>query len=324
MTTVLVTGTGAVIGQGILQSLHGIDGLHTVATDIYPYAAGQHFADCFYTAPFTSDPAYADWLRDLVRREKVDLIIPGIEQDVSWLSNAVGTAQEPPAKLCLNTPDVVRLCSDKIAFDKVLAAAGDPCRIPSSTMGDFDSLERSLGLPFLLKPRDGYAGKGILVIHDRTQFAPVAQEVGTRYLAQKFVGSDDAEFTVSAFCVSGQIHAAIALRRLLSPTGATTWAESTSAAPFLPAMTRIAALLGAEGPTNFQFRLQDGQPLLLEINPRISSATSIRTALGYNEALMCVTHYLYGKSIEQPRLRHGRAVRYIADIVTYDDAGTDL
>ena len=62
---------------------------------------------------------------------------------------------------------------------------------------------------------------------------------------------------------------------------------------------------------------------LLEINPRISSATSIRTAFGMNEAVMCVQHYLWGKVIEQPVLRAGRAERFIEDRIGYDD-GADL
>jgi carbamoyl-phosphate synthase large subunit len=74
--------------------------------------------------------------------------------------------------------------------------------------------------------------------------------------------------------------------------------------------------LGAEGPTNFQFRIANGKPMLLEINPRISSATSIRAAFGFNEAAMCVDHYLHGKKIRQPPLRSGTAVRYLADIIT--------
>ena len=71
------------------------------------------------------------------------------------------------------------------------------------------------------------------------------------------------------------------------------------------------------GPTNFQFRKQNGILKLLEINPRISSSTSIRTAFGYNESAMSVDYYLENKKPLQPIIRPGRAIRYVEDYIMY-------
>jgi carbamoyl-phosphate synthase large subunit len=73
------------------------------------------------------------------------------------------------------------------------------------------------------------------------------------------------------------------------------------------------------GPTNFQFRKADHGLKLLEINPRISSATSIRAAFGYNEALMAVELALENRMPIQPKIGRGRAVRYTEDFVFHDD-----
>ncbi len=61
----------------------------------------------------------------------------------------------------------------------------------------------------------------------------------------------------------------------------------------------------------------EGALKLLEINPRISSSTSIRTAFGYNECAMAVEYYLEGKTPKQPVIRPGRAVRYTEDLIFY-------
>ena len=58
---------------------------------------------------------------------------------------------------------------------------------------------------------------------------------------------------------------------------------------------------------------------LLEINPRVSSATSIRAAFGYNELKLSLEYFLYGKNPQQPVLRKGRAVRYAEDYICYED-----
>jgi carbamoyl-phosphate synthase large subunit len=78
-------------------------------------------------------------------------------------------------------------------------------------------------------------------------------------------------------------------------------------------------LFRPQGPTNFQFRRSDGGPKLLEINPRISSSTSIRTAFGYNESAMALDYFLDQRAPVQPALRRGRAVRYIDEQIFYED-----
>jgi carbamoyl-phosphate synthase large subunit len=72
------------------------------------------------------------------------------------------------------------------------------------------------------------------------------------------------------------------------------------------------------GPTNFQFRKQQDSIYLLEINPRISSACSIRTKFGYNDPLLCIQHYLQNKKYQPINKLKGFAIRYIADKISYE------
>jgi carbamoyl-phosphate synthase large subunit len=72
------------------------------------------------------------------------------------------------------------------------------------------------------------------------------------------------------------------------------------------------------GPTNFQFRT-DGEVLkLLEINPRISSATSIRASLGYNESVMSINYFLNNQiptKMDKSKIINKRAIRYLEDYI---------
>ena len=79
-------------------------------------------------------------------------------------------------------------------------------------------------------------------------------------------------------------------------------------------------LLKPVGPTNFQFRFHKGKYLLLEINPRISSSTSIRTEFGYNESEMCIEFFIEHKIPKDRKIRKGKAFRYITEAVIYDDS----
>ena len=73
------------------------------------------------------------------------------------------------------------------------------------------------------------------------------------------------------------------------------------------------------GPTNFQFRREGEAMRLLEINPRVSSSTSIRAGFGYNEASLAVEFYLENRKMTKPVIRPGKAVRYIEDFFYYED-----
>lgn len=320
MTTVLVTGVGAIIGYGILRSLRasGRD-VRLVGSDIYPDAVGQQWCDHFAQAPLTSSPGYVDWLERVLLDQQVDLVFPGIEQDVHFFSEHRKLFQRLGAAVVLNEAHLVELTRDKWLMHEELAGIACPLRIPSFLEGSFAELAASLGLPFLLKPRRSYASKGIVRVYKEADFAPHVLELGSRLMAQPIVGSDDEEYTVAAFGDgAGGVAAMIVLQRRLSADGSTAkaWVRQDSA------LERVVASLCAHfkpvGPTNLQLRRDGDGWKLLEINPRISSTTSMRSAFGYNEAAMCIDFYLERKAISQPPLLQGFATRYIEDVIVYD------
>jgi carbamoyl-phosphate synthase large subunit len=107
------------------------------------------------------------------------------------------------------------------------------------------------------------------------------------------------------------------LKRKLSKEGFTEKAEVVHMKEIQEALISLCSLFRPIGPTNFQFRKEDHGLKLLEINPRISSSTSIRSAFGYNESVMAVDFFLDHINPTQPIIRSGKAVRYVEDLITY-------
>jgi carbamoyl-phosphate synthase large subunit len=320
LTTVLVTGVGAIIGYGVLRSLRLADkGLTLIGSDIYADAVGQAWCDAFAQAPLTSNAGYLEWLESIVDAHAVDLIIPGIEQDLHKLSDSRHAMEQWRSRVVLNDPRLVDLTRDKWLMHEELAAIGEPARIPSYGQGDFETLASRLGLPFLLKPRRSYASKGIERVSAQADFDRHAHRLGDQLIAQPIVGSAEDEYTVAVFGDGrGRATASMALRRTLAADGSTAKAWVCKPQGLEPVLERLCAHFKPVGPTNLQFRLDDDGWKLLEINPRISSSTSIRTAFGYNEAAMSVDFYLNGTPPRQPVIREGFASRYIEDHVIYD------
>jgi carbamoyl-phosphate synthase large subunit len=318
MCTILVSGASGIVGYGILKSLRqSHQDCRLIGTTVHEGSVAPAFCDIFEKAPMTNDASYFTWLVDLIKKYGVSLAIPGIEVDVFAWNEYRATIEQSGAVAALNNPELIRLCSDKWLFYQRLVENNSPHAIPTSlefagTAGQF---------PLLMKPRKGSASQGIDIIEDRESLEKHMSAPKPMMMFQPVVGSVEEEYTISAFFdKNSKLCCSITLKRKLSQAGFTESAETAELAGVDDALAHLGGIFKPVGPTNFQFRVDQGQLKLLEINPRISSATSIRTAFGYNESAMAVDLFLLGISPGQPKLRSGYAVRYTEDKIFYDSA----
>jgi carbamoyl-phosphate synthase large subunit len=320
MYTILVTGVGAIIGYGIIRSLRASRfPVRIVGMDIYPDAVGQRWCDIFEQAVRADHVGYPEHVAKLIRRHSVDLVIPGIEQDMHRLADEhlLAPLAQTNSRYVLNYPELIRIAADKWLTHLELVKAGFPV-IGTCIDGDFADLVHRFGNPLLMKPRRSYASKGIQKLTTEADFRYWKEKLGNEFMVQEIVGDIQSEFTVGAFGLGdGSLVQQIIFQRVLSSDGSTAKAVVRRIPELEARVEDLARRFQPEGPTNFQFRLHHGEYLLLEINPRISSSTSLRTAFGYNEAEMCVEYYLAGKIPAKRTLRSGSAARFIEDWVTY-------
>jgi carbamoyl-phosphate synthase large subunit len=316
---VLVTGVGAIIGYGVVNSLRlGRYPLKIVGLDIFAHAVGQYWCDAFERSIPVADPAYTGFLRDVIARHSIDLVIPGIEQDVAFLSRNRAAFTDRGARLCLNDAELVAVSGDKWRTREALLELGLPA-IDSVLGGSFDEIAARLGTPFLIKPRRSYASKGIASAGDASDLAYWQRKLGDNFMAQRIVGDDDSEFTASLFgWGDGFGSRKMVLQRWLAQDGSTARARVVEEPELEAQMDALTRAFRPVGPTNFQFRRErpNGPCFLLEINPRLSSSTSLRRAFGMNEAEMCVAHYLDGERPDFGGPRPGHAIRYVEDWIT--------
>lgn len=314
MYNVLVSGASGIVGYGILRNLRCVP-CKTIGTTIYRVSPADCFADAVEIIPRTSDTEYFIKLSEIIKDYNVDIIIPGIEADmIAWNDNRDILANTG-AFLLLNRKGLIDICVDKWMLYSVLRDNRINCRIESS----IDPCGDVFNPPFIVKPRRGYGSKGVVKIETTGQFLDYKDKIGSELMMQELVGDDENEYTVSAFFDElSCLRAMIAMRRKLSPAGFTEIAETVDENQFRSVVEELASLLKPVGPTNFQFRKHKGEWKLLEINPRISSSTSLKSAFGYNEVKMSIEYFLDKKRIDYPKIRHGRAIRYMEDFVVYD------
>lgn len=204
--------------------------------------------------------------------------------------------------------------ADKLRLSNALGDAGPPAiptRLVAADVG-YDELAQALGCPFIIKPRRGSASKGFAIVSGPSDWGGISRDGSL--IAQVLVGTADEEYTAGVYGDGrGSCAATIVMRRWLGREGNTVRAEVVSADPFRAAIETLCQLGQPVGPTNFQFRLDRGTAYLLEINPRFSSTTYMRTLCGYNEAAMAFDHYVGGVLPEQPNVQSRRLIRYAED-----------
>ena len=319
MKRVMVSAASGVVGYGILRTLRQANiQCFLLGTSIYDDSVAPAFCDAFELAPPTNSESYLAWLLETLEKHSIDMLIPGMEADMFFWSRHAEEINTTSAQPLLNTPELISLCHDKWNFFQSLKSAGVDCLIESTLEPDFNVLQEKFGTPFLLKPRTGYGSQGIVRVHDGLEFSGHQEKIGEILMVQPIVGSDEQEYTVSSFGDGkGGVCASMAMRRKLSKDGFTDRAEVCSDDVFLTAIHQLCKILRPVGPTNFQFRLCPEGPKLLEINPRISSSTSIRAAFGFNESEMALNFFMDGKTPIQPAIRPGHAVRYTDEKIFY-------
>lgn len=313
----MVSSAGGLIGYGILRSIRmSGTSYNLIGTSLYPDSVASGFCDVFIQSPEVSSDGYIDWLIKMIDKFNVDLVIPSFEEDVRALSANFEKIRQTGVKVVLNKQELISSCADKWHFYQVLKKHDSPYLIPTSLSPDYDELVEQFSLPLLLKPRNGSASKGIVKIDEQEMFMIHKKKIGTHLIAQPFIGTDDQEFTTSVFGDgTGGFSAMMTLKRRLSRQGYTQKAEVFEDGAIKESVATLCEIFAPIGPTNFQFRSHNGKYHLLEVNPRISSSTSIRSSFGYNESVMAVEYYLYDKLPEQPKVTGGKAIRYIEDFI---------
>jgi carbamoyl-phosphate synthase large subunit len=315
---ILVTGVGAIIGYGIIESLRIVNlNCKIIGTDIFEENYGKYICDEFIKVPYTSDPNYATIFSKILSDYQIDIVFPGIEQDLYYF---IDNHHNFNTKIILNKKELVHLSKDKWSMYQFLKGKSYPFLIPTFTDLNYKLAVETLGLPFIIKPKSSYASKGFNIIRNEEDYLKIENEVNESTLFQPTVGSVDEEYTISVFGDGdGDFIDSLILRRYLSNAGAS---EKTFTIKrdvlLMNAVEKLVKIFKPEGPTNFQFRKQNNSVFLLEINPRISSACSIRAKFGYNDPLFCIQHYLENKIYSNQDKKSGKAIRYIADKIVYE------
>ena len=314
---VLVLGVGSNVSQGILKAL-ALSKLpcNTIVAGVHPLDFGLHTGHRAYLCPWSTDPAFMDWLLETCRQEQIHAILSGAETVVDFLTEQASTIQDACDAVSLVSGRAVHaIGKDKLVTCHWLEQHGfaSPDYAMSEDRDGLTALVARHNFPFVAKPRFGGGSRDLLWLRDEIDIEYVRKRPG--YVVQECVGTEDQEYTVGCFCDrDGDVRGTIVMRRELQD-GATIRAIVCDHPLVADTSKRIVGVLKPMGPCNVQCRVVDDQVVCFEMNVRFSGTTPLRARLGFNEVEAALRHYVLGEpATDLADVTEGMVVRYLNEL----------
>lgn len=274
---------------------------------------------------------YLAWCLAFCRQHAVDIFVPGKEARLISAERQ-RFAEAGTRVLVAGSADALQLLHDKARFYAGVECpqAPPPEAIAVHTVAEFDAAYATLRARYAklcIKPSQSIYGLGFAVIDEQRSCAELLI-AGVHYhigLADLRAGLallpefrtmlvmeylEGREYSVDCVGDNGRLVCAVPRKK---PQSSGTAQRIELHGGILDACATLAAAHGLNGCFNVQFRESDGQPRLLEINPRMSGGISMACAAGPNLPYIALAGFDQGyESIEIPAVRDGARVTEVS------------
>jgi carbamoyl-phosphate synthase large subunit len=225
-----------------------------------------------------SDPGYISHLLSVVRKRKIDLIIPTIDTDLLLLAQNKAGFEKLGCIALISSPQVVDIAGDKRKMHKFLVANGFGA---PETMSLKDALKKKrLSMPRFLKPWDGSASKSNHVATSVEELRFFGKRI-RNCIVQEFL--DGQEYTCDVFVDFEMNVRCVVPRKRIETRGGEVTKSMTEKNPLIMDVARsVTEALGA-GPgliTIQLFLCKDGSIKVVEINPRFGGGAPLGIKAG--------------------------------------------
>ena len=323
-----ITCIGSGIGQSIINSLRlSRLPIKTIGLGTNPYAYGSYDCDVSDYTLGIYDKGYIDNLITKCHEHKIDLIIPGHDDDAFICSQNSDRLMEEGIKAIFSNEKLISICRDKERMSNELNNISDvfvKCYDKNTIKTDIDN--NKIKFPFIAKPRSGFGSKGIEIIKSIDDLRKITQDHILQELA--IPTEEDTNYIFYMSQISKNINPQVSeisiqlvynqdgmlMGRMLSYNKLNNGVpieivpfESEYIWHIIDLLTPTFIKLGLKGPLNIQGRLTEQGLKLFEMNPRFTGITGLRALMGFNEVEACVKEWLgIDKGSNKLRLNYNR------------------
>jgi len=310
---IAVTGTGGGVGQSIIKALQPTN-YEIIPLDGEPLGGGLYSAKRSYLIPYAKEPTFIDRLLEVCQKEECKLLFPGLDAELSILSQARDRFAAIGTQVVVSSPDVIELSDDKLLTFSRLSK--HDISVPD-TVDMAEHLKHGVALPafpFILKLRIGGArSQDIYLIKNQTMLDDLAKNGVelSKFVAQEYIEGD--EYTCGTVNLDNECKGVIVMRRTLRD-GDTNKCFSVKDDIIEAEVRKVMDVLKPFGACNVQLRMKNGKPYIFEINARCSGTTAARALCGFNEPKM-IADYLCSGIEPSYDIKEQTILRYWKELV---------
>ena len=273
MSTLLFTGGGGASSEALYRCLNGRHLVHFADAD--PEARPPSVPQgAWHQIPMASAPEFVSSLTRLCGVLGVDLLIPGVDEELL----AISTARAAIARAVLLPPtEFVSVHLDKLASNALLASLGIP--VPDT---ELPSARHGVSFPCIIKPRRGRGSRDVAIVRSEDELRAhfvVGGRPADDFIVQEQLHGQEYTVTIVADR-TGRLRAIVPVRVGLK-RGITLRAETDRDEAVTAACAAIHRAQPVAGCFNIQLiKTEAGEVKPFEINPRISTTTCLALAAG--------------------------------------------
>ncbi|HUV14986.1 MAG TPA: hypothetical protein VMW28_00295 [Pelolinea sp.] len=280
-------------------------GYEVVAGDANPNAIGRHFADIFYVLPYQATPEYVDFLLEIIKKEKIDILIADEAESLLLHGNKT-KIESLGCTLVATDINTLNKSLDKIILFNFLKKNTDiplPGFFEVNSVVDFDKGLSELGNENIcIKPAIASGSRGFVILTQQPMEAKTlfSKKMGFFEIAtdqfRKIISASpnipklimmeylqDINYDSNMVCKNGNILFQSVKTRGEAKIGTITQGQIVENDEIKLINIKIAKALGTTGLVSPQFIGNK----LIEINPRWS------TSLNYKS----INEYLFGVQV---------------------------
>ena len=307
--TVLLTAAGSPSSPGLIKCLknNGERNIKIVGTDMKIDPTINQLTDIVRYVPAATDSTYIDALLQVCKEEKVDVLIPGISQELPKLQANISKFKAIGTKVSVSEGDGLLIANDKIELYKYMTKMGfsTPQYRTISSLEEFESACKYVGYPqkpICVKMSDGSGSRGIRLIDpSKSRYDIFAKEKPNSFyttfedmisiLKEAEVFPDllimellpGLEYSVDLLADHGKVLYIVGRESNVINASIPQEATLSYNAEAYTISEEIVSSLKLDGNVDLDFKFDiDGHPQLMEINPRLAATLSVIAAGGVN------------------------------------------
>lgn len=257
----------------------GVTG-HFIGTEMNELSSAFHCCDKGFLVKPTGHRNYLKQLLDIVKSEKIKLLVPTVDLDLKLLAQNRDKFEKLGCCVLISSPEVIDICQDKRKTYRFLSKNGFDTPVTMSVRKALS--DKGLKFPCFLKPWDGYASRGTAVVRNRRELEFYAKKI-PNCIVQHF--SDGDEYTCDVYVdFDGKVRCVVPRKRLEVRSGEVSKAQIVKNPKIMETAAKAVETLGA-GPGVITLQLiENGSKKfqLIEINPRFGGGAPLSIKAGAN------------------------------------------